>query len=382
MHGSTFFKIRRCSCSLSDEDEDVLGVRRVRAGVYRNGKLEPEVLGNRDQRKAILLGVFGHFSAQVPEAVEGIAFGVGRDVDDLLDVDAVSDLADQQPVDAQPSRVQNHESIAGFVFKVTEKSRHGFDEVSGNEGALVGHAEYLGIVFSVGDVIVEPDDVTEAVAEEDGVDANAATNLKEDGVLGPASLRIEGGPLVFDVVQMDVRSDDAKKLFFGADICRKETSGPDVKLVSQERHLDSGRSENELEFGLLAAAEVDRKPLKVEACQAGVSARSVPEKVTEFQFFRLNLIFGQILGAHQDGRHQLPGLGIGPDDQAPPKASVIELEVSGQLGVPDVVLEGGGNLDVRVLDDGDVQRLDAHQTSLGRADEEPDCFRVAIETLK
>ena len=259
---------------------------------------------NRHERKSVFLGVFGHFFAKVAEAVERIAFGVARQVDDLLDVAAVSDLADQQPVDAQPTRVQNDEAVASLVLEVAEILRDGFDVVPWNEAALVGNTEDLGVMFGIADVIVEPYDAFEPVGEENGMDANAAADLKEDRVFGPASLRVERGALSVDVVQMDVRSDDLQKLFFGVDISRKVAPRSDVKLMTEKRHFESRRPEHELEFGLFAASEVHREPLKVEARQAGVLSRAVKEKTTEFCFFFLNFRFGQIMQVYQDGGHQ------------------------------------------------------------------------------
>lgn len=176
----------------SDEDKDVLTVCCVRTGVNGDRKLKPEVFRNRDKRKPILLRVFGDLSAKITEAAERVALGVARDVDDLLNVAAVSDLADQQPVDPKPSRVQDDETEASLVLEVPEKSRNSFDIVPRDEVALVPDAEEFGVVFGVDDVVVEPDDVAEPVGEEDGVDADAATDVKENRLFRSPFFRVEG----------------------------------------------------------------------------------------------------------------------------------------------------------------------------------------------
>ncbi len=55
--------------------------------------------------------------------------------------------------------------------------------------------------------------------------------------------------------------------------------------------------------------------------------------------------------------------------------------MSRQFRASDVILKGRGDFDVSLLDDGDVQGLDAEETSLGWSDEKSDCFRVSIKTL-
>ena len=76
-------------------------------GIGGNGELQREMSRNRNDRETILLRLPRDFSAEIPEAVERVPLGVARDVDDLLDQTAVSDLADDKPVDPDPARVEN-----------------------------------------------------------------------------------------------------------------------------------------------------------------------------------------------------------------------------------------------------------------------------------